>query len=281
MDIERILKNSLSITGWEIRKPPSGLSKEAYIAKAGDKEVFIKFDADVSCLSRLGELGIAPRVLSSGNENGIPFLIQEYVRGVSPTAEWFISHLSEVAEVIREYHNDGVLARLLREQRRVETADDRVKKFKTIKPKLPIERKALEIVAELQEQLSDIVTSDLSPVHADPNKKNFLIEDRKVWIIDWDDIVLSDPLRDVGPVCYWYLPEEFWPQFLGKLGYGYQENAMNRLYWWITVRSLKVFWWYIHQNSETGEERYFRESLNYLEDAQAAIKRKPNPHYKF
>ncbi len=38
----------------------------------------------------------------------------------------------------------------------------------------------------------------LVPVHPDPNTKNILLTSDSLLMVDWDDIQLSDPMRDAG-----------------------------------------------------------------------------------
>lgn len=42
----------------------------------------------------------------------------------------------------------------------------------------------------------------LVPTHGDISPKNFLITPHGLLMVDWDDVALADPLRDLGPLLW-------------------------------------------------------------------------------
>ncbi len=274
-DIQRLLETQLNRTGWQLAKPPAGSAKVSFIARSGENQVFVKLGATARYLRRLAELGITPPVIADGVHHGVPFVFQECAPGTCPNTAWFGGHLSELAEMIRRYHEDETLAQLLKNDCLIVTAQDRLTQLGTDLAQLPesqAQRDALGIFEQLKNQVIFVAPSELVPVHADPNRKNCLVNDSKMQIVDWDDIILSDPLCDVGLICFWYLSANRWPEFFDKLGIDYTENVVNRLYWWPGNRSLEVYVWHRQRAHEL-------EALRYLEDSQAAIIRKHNPHF--
>jgi thiamine kinase-like enzyme len=277
MKPEHLLESCLGLTGWEIRKPPAGLSKISFVARSADKMVFLKLDVSSAYLHRLSELGITPRILASGMDEGTPFIIQEYFPGHHPTALWFCNHLADVAGLMNKYHRDETLARLLKDDHRVSTASSQVAKLdEEFRHLADSDEKtvAITVFEQLKKQFDQPVADELTPVHTDPNQKNFLVDGPMIQMIDWDDVVLSDPRRDSALICYWYLPENQWPEFLERLGIGYSEEANNWLYWWVGIRSLEIFLWF-------GAKGQNQEMPDFLEDAKAAAERRPNPHAHF
>ncbi len=268
------MERNLGLTGWEIRKPMAGLSKETFIAKHGQSEVFVKLDAPVPYLKRLSELEITPKLLASGEENTVSYAIQELASGTHPTPVWFRNSLSELAMLINRYHDDKILEQLLKVDGRLSTAEGQINSLEKESDKLldPSMRNACRaLIDKLKGQTAKIRTLTLAPVHPDPNTKNWLVGESSIRLIDWDDIVLSDPVRDVGLICYWYLPQDLWLNLLEKVGIEYNDSSLERLYWWVTARSLAICLWFSSRNQE-------HEALGYLEDAQAAIAQRGNPH---
>jgi hypothetical protein len=108
---------------WAIEKPQYGRQKECYIASRRDRKVFIKFDLPIKSLQRLCDAGFAPRALSCGSYQGIPYVIQEYLDAAHPDREWIAAHVGEVAKLIKAYHADVQLTEILAEEGSLEYRD--------------------------------------------------------------------------------------------------------------------------------------------------------------
>lgn len=276
MNLQAVLTKHLGGDNWQLSKPPTGLSKESFIARSGEHIVFLKLDADTSCLERLSELHITPKILASGKEQNISYIIQEYSLGTHPDSAWFIKSSQKIGELIKKYHDDPVLKTILLNEGKTSTAQEQIvflqKEIDDLSslPSITVVKHVLE---QLKETLVSIQSQDLVPVHADPNVMNILVHGENIHIVDWDDITLSDPLRDVGLIAYWYLPKTLWDEFLNAAGISLKQSAYDRLYWWVGARSLAIYLWFVRRGSEKAGD--------YLEDAQAAIARSPNPHAKF
>ncbi len=109
-------------------------------------------------------------------------------------------------------------------------------------------------------------------IHADPNQNNIIVTDANIYMVDWDNILLSDPLRDIGLILWWYLKKEHWLKAFKRFGLADNQETYHRLYWWVAARSLTIsLWFLINKNS-------VKESLSYLEDFYFAVDKKENPH---
>lgn len=67
-----------------------------------------------------------------------------------------------------------------------------------------------------------------------------LVTRRRLTMIDWDDVLLSDPMRDVGLMLWWYLPQRAWPAFFEVYG---PPMDRNRIFWWVAKRSAELALW--------------------------------------
>ena len=70
------------------------------------------------------------------------------------------------------------------------------------------------------------------PVYIDPNTRNLLLTDERLLLIDWDGILLSDPMRDVGLLLWWYVSQHHWPDFFQGYGSAMDDQglAVKRAY---------------------------------------------------
>ncbi|HEY6539544.1 MAG TPA: hypothetical protein VIZ18_01345, partial [Ktedonobacteraceae bacterium] len=112
-DVRAILQKHFHVTGWLITTPGDGQQKACFVAHHDPQRVFIKLDVHVAALQRLGEIGVAPRVIASGTLDGNSYVVQEYIIGNYPDWRWFAHHLPMLAAFIKRYHSDQPLTSLL------------------------------------------------------------------------------------------------------------------------------------------------------------------------
>jgi hypothetical protein len=98
-----------------------------------------------------------------------------------------------------------------------------------------------------------------------------LIDDQMV-LVDWDDMLLSDPMRDVSQWLGWYVPSERWPIFFDEYGLPVDDSLLDRVYWWSARASFANVLWHL--------ERHYEYDV-FLRDALAALHRDITPHQVF
>src|SRR5438128_2215244 len=111
--VRSILQYHFQTPDWVISRPQDGQQKACFIARHAEQQVFIKLDAPIAALQRLGEIGAAPRVLASRVADGVPYVVQDYIVGSYPDWHWFANHLPVLARFLRRYHTDESLTALL------------------------------------------------------------------------------------------------------------------------------------------------------------------------
>ena len=111
--VRTILQKHFHVADWLITPPGDGQQKACFIAQHDAMRVFIKFDVPVAALQRLGEIGVAPRVIANGTLDGNSYVVQEYITGHYPDWRWFAHHLPMLAVFIKRYHSDQPLTSLL------------------------------------------------------------------------------------------------------------------------------------------------------------------------
>ncbi|MGH2496617.1 MAG: phosphotransferase, partial [Ktedonobacteraceae bacterium] len=204
-DVRSILHRHFQATGWLITKPEDGQQKACFVAQYDTTKVFIKLDVPVAALQRLGEIGVAPRVIASGDVDGIPYVMQEYITGSYPDWRWFAGHLPMLAAFIKRYHTDQPLASLLAANAPTSYVEHveldltmLEKQYTTLHSEelhAPVIVTAFEKLKAWSKRLRAV---PLVPVHPDPNTKNILLSNESMLMVDWDDVQLSDPMRDAG-----------------------------------------------------------------------------------
>ena len=191
--MRHILLQHFPKTDWNISQPKDGQHRTSYLAQSEELYVFIKFDTPIDALQRLSEIGVAPRILASGLDDGMPYIVQEYIIG-----------------------------------------------------KYPDELHAPEIVSafdKLKNQAHTLHSDKMVPVHPDPNTKHLLLVDTRLMMVDWDNLQLSDPMRDAGLLLWWYVSPKQWPIFFQAYGLVFEENLDDRIFWWAARTSFAIALW--------------------------------------
>lgn len=277
--IRHILQSTFNRPNWIISKPENGQQKECYIAQNGDFKVFLKFDVPVAPLRRLGELEVAPRVLASGILDHRTFIIQEYIAGTYPDWQWFAHHLSLLARFIKRYHDDEELTAIVsvgakigyHEHIEADVANLEVS-FQTLDAAELHKPAIVAAFDTLKVQAKRLQPVKLVPIHADPNTVNILLTGGTLRMVDWDEIELSDPMRDAGQLLWWYVAKRQWDEFFTTYGLQLDKALIERIHWWAARTSFAIALWHIE---------HFYDSRSFLIDFVAAIHGKDNPHAEF
>jgi Ser/Thr protein kinase RdoA (MazF antagonist) len=277
--IKRILQYHFGCTTWEIARSKDGLQNAGYRAQNGSVEVFVKFTDSVAALQRLGEIAVAPCVLVSGIDEGRTYVVQEYVTGKYPDWLWLTTHLPVLASCIQRYHADQPLTDLLskptatryHEHVALDLAQLEAQ-FSSLNTEVLHTPEITTAFEELKSQAQRLQPVRLVPVHIDPNTHNMLLTDERFLLVDWDGILLSDPMRDAGLLLWWYVSQHHWPDFFQSYGSSMDDASVERIFWWAARTSFAVALWHV-------EHRY--DCTDFLQDFLAALAKKSNPHAVF
>jgi len=271
--IEPILMHHFAPQVWCIQTPPAGVQKESYIAESDQHKVFVKFDVNAHPWHRLAAIGVTPPVLFTGTYAGRPYIIQAFAEGTYPDRPWFATHVALLASVMRAYHTDDELtaalatpssyaAHIHHEVVLLERA------LATASP-TPFHTAHMQQAFEVfKTQASQLQPVPLMPTHPDPSPVNMLVRNDTITLIDWDDVLRSDPMRDMGLVVWWYLTPQQWQAFGDAYGTALDQD---RLFWWVAKRSLELALWLDVRHAHDGAHAF-------LEDFHRALHHQANPH---
>src|SRR5260370_600820 len=239
--IENMLEETFHLSDWSISRPVYGQQKECYIAKTADFAVFLKFDksTSVEVLQRLGELGVAPRVLRTGSLEGKPYVLQDYLVGKHPGWRWFADHLPLLAQITQRYQTDVQLKQLLTGPVSREYHEQIAWELTSLEAQMAslagepnCSVTLSNVFARLKSKANQLQPVSLTPVHNDPNGANMFLIDEKILFVDWDDMLLSDPMRDISQWLGWYVSKERWPLFFREYGLRLDQSLLTIGYWW-------------------------------------------------
>lgn len=254
---------------WEVT-PAGGLTGDAYFATKGDYRLFLKRNSS-PFLAVLSAEGIVPKLVwTKRMENGDVITAQEWLDGRELKPEE-MRH-PRVASLLRKIHQSSeLLHMLMRLGKKPISPEDRLKDIKQRLNRLSI-REHPE-VKQAEENLTSLLpdNKDLRRVvcHCDLNHNNILLSKTgQLYLIDWENAMIADPITDYGTVLNSYIPNEEWEQWLRNYGEALSEQLIMHMYWYLLMDSLSFLTWH----DERKEEDKVVERLEQLADLNRKIR---------
>ncbi len=252
---EGYVRAVLDGSGWHV-SDVRGTMAATRIADRGAEAVAVKLvQTPLDILSRLAELGVTPALLASGVREGRQYVVQRAVIGPHPDHHWFAANLPRWAELVGRYLNDEPLRRMLAATPATWrlAVPDAVTMINSqpVPTTEPLREPSLHAhLDRWREQSTEIVRLSLRPIHPDPHWHNYVIANDRPYLLDWDLIDLSDPMRDIGIQVWGFLPEPRWPEFLRRVGL-VLDDVVRAIYWWAAFKLIMNAWW----NDRNGDPR--------------------------
>jgi hypothetical protein len=248
---------------WSIEEADGGGSiGHSWIATDGARRYFVKDRVNTELLRSLANLGVAPAVVADEDDT----IVQEFVRGVSPAASWIDEQIDSLGKVIKRYQDASDLTNLVQPLTHKEYVAYLSQRAETVESD-PL-RACLQAVAKKAID-DDRIKQTLT--HGDPNASNWILRpDGGLCLVDWDDARTSDPMRDIGPLVWWYVPPMRWRAAVITAGYPFDSDVRDSIFWWAAARSIDVALW-------LSEHAQLDRATEFAEDAQAAIRGQANP----
>ncbi|MEN1968170.1 phosphotransferase family protein [Lentibacillus sp. N15] len=257
--LNRILGNE-----WNIA-PAGGLTGDAYIAENQSRRLFLKRNSS-PFLAVLSAEGIVPKLVwTKRMENGDVITAQEWLEGRELKPEE-MQH-PRVAELLRKiHHSSELLHMLMRLGKKPITPDV---SYHHLKKQITTSGLSQQY-SEVQDALGYLqlllpVTREQKQVvcHCDLNHNNLLLTTKgQLYLIDWDNAMIADPVMDFGMVLNWYIPREDWNYWLKQYGVTDHKRLFERMYWYLIADSLN----YLHWHQGRMEKHKVHDRLHDLRD---------------
>ncbi len=263
-EIRQVLNSKIKKGNWKLEESPAGKSKTSYIGVLEKDKVFIKVESVNTSLLRLADTNITPQILYADSK----IIVQEYISGEQPSTAWLNRNYQEIAKLICKYHSDEKLKAILELEtpsEYKETSNRFLREVEKWKKEIDTSSKDESVTKHLDRLIEGkpkAISDETTPIHADPNISNFILKEEKIYIVDWDDVRMSDPLRDIGQFAWDYVPKEKWNTFVSQCGLEFTKEREYRFFWWISMTKLFVgFWFYIYQKDKDTYKKYLAESI--------------------
>ncbi|TQS75421.1 phosphotransferase family protein [Ornithinibacillus gellani] len=247
---------------WNIT-PAGGLTGDAYIAEKGQRRLFLKRNSS-PFLAVLSAEGIVPKLVWTKRlENGDVITAQEWLdaRELQPEE---MQH-QQVAHLLRKIHQSTELLDMLKRLgKKPNSSENRLQVIKSRLEQASLsEHHTVKQALNYLEKLLYVTENQRQVVcHCDLNHNNLLLTDHgKLFLIDWENAMITDPVIDYGLVLQSYIPKENWQEWLLKYGIANEAYLHERMYWYLVLDTLH----YMSFHKERMEDVKFDESSMHLE----------------
>jgi hypothetical protein len=255
--VREVLRHGLDGPDWQVSELMGSMGKTR-LARRGTEEVAVKLvDTPLNIMTRLSEIGVTPPVLATGEHEGVRYMVQQVVSGAHPDHDWFGSNVARWADMVRCYLADVPLRQML------ETipgfwrlgVDEAVAQFdeQPAPRSAALQEQSFQTAFEhWRRQSHAIVRLPLRPIHPDPHWNNYVIAAGQPYLLDWEHIDLSDPMRDVGYQIWGFLRKRQWEEFLERVELTDTDNLETAVYWWAAFKVLMNAFWNDAHGDENG-----------------------------
>lgn len=237
-EILRFLQKHLSLYDWKFSLP-HGWGKESYFAHGFKRTYFVKVGVRVERYLALAEIGLTPPIILHGRlESGSSVIIQSFVAGRKPSPSDYRERLIEVAELIRNMHNNPRIKGVLQATTSSSHKDAGMRALESLCQKWERHKAQVPTVVDfvdnslkvLAQQVSQFSGEGLVASHGDICNANWLLaSDGKIYLIDFDLMSMDDPALDMGALLWWYYPPELRESFSKVAGYRYDDDFKFRM----------------------------------------------------
>lgn len=229
-----------------------GLTGDAYIATSKDRRLFLKRNSS-TFLAVLSAEGIVPKLIwTKRMENGDVITAQEWVDGRELQKEE-MKH-QQVAELLHKIHHSSELLHML---------------MRLGKQPMSLEKNVQMVEAQLRYYglydnptiqytikhmsafFSATVGHNQVVCHCDLNHNNLILtKENQLYLVDWENATIADPVMDFGVVLKWYIPKNEWATWLEKYGITYDDELLKRMYWYLMLDTLHYLIWHYERKEE-------------------------------
>ncbi|WP_161877814.1 phosphotransferase family protein [Alkalibacterium sp. MB6] len=223
-------------TGWQLH-PIGGDTGTAYMGTKNEEVLFLKRNSS-PFLAALSLEGISPKLVWTKRiGNGDVLTAQEWCSGRTLHREEMDA--INVSDIIQKVHGSKSLKRMLHRLggKVYKPSDFYYDCVYKLAPDLMSHPLIKQAMAWLKNNLPEPQSQEDSVVcHGDISHKNLLLsEDQELFLVDWDSVILSDPLYDIAQLLVRYIKPIDWNDWLERFAYYDPSASQETLYWYVTV----------------------------------------------
>lgn len=223
---------------WTI-KSAGGSTGNAFVGIHGeDQKVFLKRNTS-PFLAALSAETITPKLLWTKRlSNGDIITAQAWIDGWTLKAP----ELSQdaTAKLLAKVHSSNLLKNMLEKIGGSFVTPDQM--LQTLKQSLAQRHLPTMVktgVGWLEDHTLQVPVSSYRVCHGDLNKKNWLkTKQGQLYLVDWDQAMLADPVYDLTTVLMNYVPFKNWGTWLQTYGLVLNDQLMRQIQWYAILQQV-------------------------------------------
>lgn len=226
-------------TQWQMH-PLRGSTGEAYMGIKDNEKVFFKRNSSPFIASLSAE-GLAPKLMWTQRTYSGDLLTAQEWKNASHLEREDMDSL-DIVHLVHKIHNSQHLRVLLK---RIQNQAFKPLDFIELYFKnLPTELVHHQFFNDVIQQLEDMVDDDFYHCqyvvcHGDLNHHNFLKdENQQLFLVDWEDVKLADPLSDIAWFLVQYFQPSSWMRWFEDYQFPIDETFYKRVRWYSLMSCL-------------------------------------------
>ncbi|AXY25112.1 phosphotransferase [Suicoccus acidiformans] len=241
---------------WELLPLEDSETGEAFMGIRQDEKVFLKRNTS-PFTTALSAKGFTPKLMwTQRTYSGDTLTAQEWKDGRLLTNEEM--DRSDVIDTIRRYHHsEDLLAMLKRVGGEIYRPVNFIEYYyKDLPSQLQAHRLFNEVITFLEDSVEEsFYHARLVVCHGDLHHNNFLWdeENQHLYLVDWENVHISDPLSDITNLLVRYIRPSDWTRWLEEYGYDFDEEAFYERVRWYSLINILYFVKQYH-----GESRHYK-----------------------
>lgn len=250
-ELLQILESKFPNENWKIEPPKKGFSKNRrFVARGASMIFFVRIGDNLEIAETLAKAGLGLPIIFSGYlSTKTSFYFEKFISFKHPDSMWFIDNMEVIVEKIKKFQAIRTLNAVLQKKDYVSEIE---KEYNNVPYHNHYRREMSTMIEDLKQSISNLQEFDLVMCHGDFGSNNMLVHDCDLFMIDWETLHLSDPIRDIAHLIYWCYPEKYWQKIIGLFGYDIQDQKFkDKFFWHVLSRSLYVYLLFV--NSSQGE----------------------------
>lgn len=237
--------------GWQIR-PAGGNTGAAFVGTRAQEKIFLKRNTS-PFLAALSMEGITPRLIWTKRiSSGDVLTAQEWLNGRTLTRSEMGN--AQVAKLLARIHYSKLLKRMLRRVGGLTVTSNHFLRqyYLNLSSDLRGHPLLKQVFTYLIQNKPVFDPEQLEVCHGDLNHKNWLLSDQKrLYLVDWDDAMFADAAFDLSTILCQYLPRAKWANWLHEYGVDSDPNMIQRIEWYGFLNLL------LGIKRFHGEQRYY------------------------
>ncbi|MBS4761310.1 phosphotransferase family protein [Carnobacteriaceae bacterium zg-ZUI252] len=223
---------------WEMA-PLGGGTGQSYKGVKGEQTIFLKRNT-TPFLAAVSVEGIAPKLLwTRRTANGEGITAQEWIEGDTLQPVQMVEH--DVLAMVKAIHESATLKGMLEKiQGSSATPTQLLAEYQeSLQVDLRQNSFLNRVVDYLYHTANQLEKVDSVVCHGDLSHANFLLEKTgRLYLVDWENVKLCDPLLDVASILCRYINYSDWEKWLEVYGVTLTPSVQLRLQWFCILTYL-------------------------------------------